>query len=134
MGIDSKSKSARDILDRVVEHSLLTGNAVFRPISFEEIHKDPNTGHCFEALGAEIGKLVDEKQAAYGNSYGKSGDILKILYPGGVKPDQYVDMLGIVRVVDKLFRIATMKDAFGESPWKDIAGYGLLGALKRGKK
>ena len=36
-------------------------------------------------------------------------------------------MLAITRIVDKLFRIATKKDAFGESPFKDIAGYGILG-------
>ena len=32
-------------------------------------------------------------------------------------------MLAITRVVDKLFRIANRKDAFGENPWQDIAGY-----------
>ena len=26
-------------------------------------------------------------------------------------------------------RIATRKDAFGESPFKDIAGYGLIGVV-----
>jgi hypothetical protein len=36
-------------------------------------------------------------------------------------------MLAITRILDKLFRIATRKDAFGESPFKDIAGYGILG-------
>jgi hypothetical protein len=36
-------------------------------------------------------------------------------------------MLAITRIVDKLFRIATKKDAFGENPFKDIAGYGILG-------
>ena len=36
-------------------------------------------------------------------------------------------MLGITRVIDKLFRIANRKEAFGENPWEDIAGYGLLG-------
>jgi hypothetical protein len=36
-------------------------------------------------------------------------------------------MLAVTRIVDKLFRIATDKDAFGENPFKDIAGYGILG-------
>ena len=36
-------------------------------------------------------------------------------------------MLAMTRIIDKLFRIATHKDAFGESPFKDIAGYGILG-------
>ena len=84
----------------------------------------------YENLGREIGKLVDEKQKAYGDSFGKSGAILRILYPDGVKPDQYDDMLAVVRIVDKLFRVATMKDAFDENPFKDIAGYGLLGSKK----
>jgi hypothetical protein len=81
----------------------------------------------YQKLGTEIGRLVDEKNKAYGDSFNKSGEILKILYPNGVEPSQYVDMLGVVRVIDKLFRIATQKDAFNESPWKDITGYGLLG-------
>lgn len=81
----------------------------------------------YTELAKEIGELVNEKQKAYGDSFGKSGKVLEILYPDGVKPEQYTDMLAIVRVVDKLFRIATKKDAFGESPWKDCCGYSLLG-------
>jgi hypothetical protein len=79
-------------------------------------------------IGTEVGELCEEKNEAYGDSFAKAGDILEALYPNGVQPHQYTDMLGIIRVVDKLFRIATRKDAFGESPWRDIAGYGILGA------
>ena len=85
--------------------------------------------NTYEKIGQEIGKLVDDKQAAYGNSFGQSGKILAILFPNGVPVEKYDDMLAIVRVIDKLFRIATKKDAFGESPWRDVAGYGLLGAV-----
>jgi hypothetical protein len=81
----------------------------------------------YSHLGTTIGKLVDEKDSAYGSSFQRSQEILKILYPEGVQPDQYCDMLAITRVIDKLFRIANRKEAFGENPWKDIAGYGLLG-------
>ena len=80
----------------------------------------------YEEFAAELGKLVDKKNAAYGSSFDKSGDVLRILYPEGVEADQFEDMLAIARVLDKLFRIATDRDALGESPWKDIAGYGLL--------
>jgi hypothetical protein len=79
----------------------------------------------YEQLGAEIGRLVAEKQAAYGDSFAKAGDVLRILYPNGVTLEQLDDMLTIARVLDKLFRIATAKDAFGESPWADVTGYGL---------
>ena len=82
----------------------------------------------YERVGVEIGRLVDEKNRAYGDSFNQSGKILEILYPEGVKPDQYQDMLATTRVIDKLFRIANNKGAFGENPWKDIAGYALLKA------
>lgn len=82
-------------------------------------------GH-YEQVGAKIGALVDEKNAAYGDSFHRSGEILRIIYPHGVRPDQFEDMLSMVRVIDKLFRIATQKKAFGEDPWQDIAGYALL--------
>lgn len=83
----------------------------------------------YSEMGKLLGELTQMKNTAYGDSFAKSGDILAILYPNGIKPEQYRDALAIVRVIDKLFRIATRKDAFGESPWKDIAGYGILGAV-----
>jgi hypothetical protein len=88
----------------------------------------------FEKIGTNIGKLVDQKNAAYGSSFKKSEQILKVLYPEGIKPEQYGDMLAITRIVDKLFRIATKKDALGENPFKDIAGYGILGVFNGDKK
>jgi len=84
----------------------------------------------YEEIGQEIGKLVDAKNKAYGNSFNKSCEILSILYPNGVSVDQYTDMLCLVRIIDKLFRIATQKSAFDESPYKDIVGYGVLGVAK----
>jgi len=88
----------------------------------------------FEKIGTEIGKLVDEKNTAYGSAFEKSEEILKVLYPDGIEPNQYKDMLAVTRIVDKLFRIATKKDAFGESPFKDIAGYGILGVANDQKE
>lgn len=82
----------------------------------------------YEKIGTAIGKLVDEKNKAYGDAFHKSGEFLKILYPDGVRPDQYTDMLAIVRVFDKIMRIANRKNAFGENPWNDLAGYGILKA------
>ena len=75
---------------------------------------------------SEIGNLVSSKNIAYGDAFSKAGDLLKVLYPDGISPSQYVDVLVTVRILDKLFRIANSKDAFGESAWQDIAGYGIL--------
>lgn len=81
-------------------------------------------------IGREIGKLVEEKNSAYGSAFEKAGIILQVLYPNGIQPHQYTDVLATVRILDKLFRIATNKGAFNEEPWKDIAGYGILGVSK----
>jgi|ETNmetMinimDraft_2_1059921.scaffolds.fasta_scaffold25134_2 hypothetical protein len=81
----------------------------------------------YEKIGADIGKLVQEKNEAYGDSFGQACKILEVLYPNGVTPDQYRDALAVTRVIDKLFRLANKKDAFGESPWRDICGYAILG-------
>lgn len=83
----------------------------------------------FERVGKEVGRLVTEKNQAYGDSFAKSGEFLKLLYPDGIKPEQYSDMLCLVRIFDKQKRIATKKDAFGESPYRDIVGYGILGTV-----
>jgi hypothetical protein len=80
-------------------------------------------------LAVELGELVAQKNKAYGNAFGKTGTFLKLLYPDGITPDQYGDALCIVRIFDKLMRIATNPTAYGESPFRDIAGYGLLGSL-----
>ncbi len=90
----------------------------------------------FTRAGLDLGILVDEKQAAYGNSVGHSGAILKILYPDGVHLDSYGDMMLIVRVLDKFSRLASNPkgDLMGESPWRDVAGYGLLGQAQHDKR
>lgn len=81
----------------------------------------------YELIANEIGKLVQEKNEAYGDSFGQACRILEVLYPEGIKPAQYRDALAITRVIDKLFRLSNKKDAFGESPWRDICGYAILG-------
>lgn len=85
----------------------------------------------YERAGAAIGKMLNEKQAAYGDSFGKAGGIVKILYPDGIPPSKLDDALTMIRVIDKMFRIATDRDALGEDPWKDIAGYSILSVVRR---
>lgn len=82
----------------------------------------------FIELGTEIGDVVERKNAAYGSSFAKAGPFLRMLYPGGLRVEQFDDALLLVRIFDKLQRIATDRDALGESPYRDIAGYGILGA------
>lgn len=84
----------------------------------------------YEKVAKETAQLVSQKQVAYGDAFGKAGAVLRVLYPNGVTPDRYDDMLTVVRVLDKLFRIATNNDPTGESPWRDILGYALLSVAR----
>lgn len=84
----------------------------------------------FENIAEEIGKLVTSKNASYGSAYKKTSIFLRLLFPKGIHPDRYDDALLIVRVFDKQMRLATRPDAFSESPWRDISGYGVLGVEK----
>lgn len=85
----------------------------------------------FDVIGKEIGELVCVKNVAYGDSFAKTDRFLEILYPAGIPVEKFSDALALVRVFDKMMRIATDKDALGESPWRDIAGYAIL-AVARG--
>ena len=88
----------------------------------------------YEARARALGRLVESKQCQYGDSAGRAGQIMRVLYPEGIAPHRYDDALLVVRVLDKLSRIAQRgadgQDLGGESPWQDIAGYGLLGQSK----
>ena len=84
------------------------------------------SAHLLSAASLELRETLLEKNKSYGNSFLKAAEILEILYPDGIAPSQYRDILLTVRILDKLSRIANDKEAFGEDPYKDIAGYGVL--------
>ena len=81
----------------------------------------------YEKLASEIGGLVNNRQSTYGDSFGKSGKILEVLYPDGINPSQYGELLAITRILDKLFRIST---GHLDDSYEDICGYALLGAVR----
>jgi hypothetical protein len=95
--------------------------------ALKDLRTDKNS---FLSVATEIADLTADKNAAYGDAFAKSGDFLRLLYPDGIRPEQYGDALALVRIFDKQMRVANRKDAFGENPYRDIAGYGLLGAVK----
>ncbi len=84
----------------------------------------------YQSVALEVAAIVEKKQAAYGDAFSKSGEVMRILYPQGIPPEKMGDALTVVRVLDKLFRISTDRDALGESPWRDIAGYALLSVVR----
>ena len=87
----------------------------------------------YHDIAEGVASLICQKQQAYGDSFTRASDILGILYPLGIPVSSYQDALAIVRILDKLSRIATDDDPFNEDPWMDIAGYALLSLSKRSK-
>jgi len=81
----------------------------------------------FEELGNAIGKLVAEKNRLYGDASVKTAKIMDILFPTGISPANYFNILLLVRVLDKIVRISESAPGDSESPWKDISGYGIIG-------
>jgi len=77
----------------------------------------------------DLQTLMVSKRKAYGNAFNDAPQILKHLYPNGINPHQYDDLLTIVRILDKLYRVAN--GANTEDPWQDIAGYAILSMEKQ---
>ncbi len=92
-------------------------------------------GPDYIALATQIGELVTAKQEQYGRSFESAPKILALLYPDGVQPEHYGTLLAVVRILDKLKRVATQHPSDTEDHWRDIMGYSLLmvAALEEGK-
>lgn len=105
---------------------------VINPICWQPVD-NLNTGPIipqgeYEILGREIGALVDLKNPAYGDIK-RVTEAMKVFYPNGIPVERLGDALLVTRILDKINRISGgNKEAFSENPFKDIAGYGLLGA------
>ena len=80
----------------------------------------------FEKIASDLSTILSMKNEAYGNAFDKTTEILKLLYPNGITVEQYKDVHVIIRMLDKISRIARDNDPFGESPYKDLAGYSIL--------
>lgn len=80
----------------------------------------------YEAAATGLGRLLDEKNAAYGDSMRVAPLVLAAIFPNGVAPDQYPLLLAFVRIIDKMNRMASDPEYGGEDPAMDLAGYGLL--------
>ena len=86
-------------------------------------------GNIYEHTALEIAQIVSEKQKQYGNSFGKAGEYLRLLYPNGIQPEQYNEMLALVRDFDKSMRIANGNQG-NEDAWSDKLGYALLAVVR----
>jgi hypothetical protein len=130
-----------DYLNRQVELDYFDGS--MQVVGIDGIRKQENEGGImvektgyFEEKGHKLGKLVDEKQAAYGDSISKASKLMKVYLEdyktedGYLIPEELLDHILLqVRIIDKQNRIFSnpKADKMNESPYSDLAGYGLLG-------
>jgi len=93
----------------------------------------------YEVQADKLVKLLQKKRDAYGDNLSSGAKFLTMFYPDGIPVAAYKDLLIMVRVLDKLFRLANQHrhddsgDGFfdDESPWWDVAGYGLATVVDR---
>ena len=87
----------------------------------------------FKKITDDLAQILSIKDEAYGNAFDKTTQILSLLYPNGLKVEQYKDLHVIIRMLDKISRIARDNDPLGESPYMDIAGYSILSLARDNK-
>jgi len=80
-----------------------------------------------EVIARDVASMVKEKNRGYGNAFQKVSHILSILFPNGIPTNKYHDVAILIRVLDKICRIATANDKGArKDAWLDLTGYGLL--------
>lgn len=73
----------------------------------------------------DLDLMVERKNESYGDSIGKSADILGIVCPGGIVPSIYHRAHILIRCLDKICRLfsPTIKEHEAIDAWRDLAGY-----------
>ena len=81
-------------------------------------------------IAKNVRDIVITKNETYGDSVSKSAKLMHVLYPDGIAPSHYDDAHLIIRVLDKLSRLASadITKRAKYDAWQDIAGYGIIGA------
>ena len=88
----------------------------------------------YKKVALEAAELVASKNIAYGDSLSKMAQILELLYGKSIPKEKYEDLHYIIRILDKISRVASgNKTAFKEDPFEDIMGY-CLNKLSHEKK
>ena len=89
----------------------------------------------FIEAGYKMGLLVAKKNSDYGSAFEQVTQILKILYPNGIPVHQYENASLLIRMFDKVGRIANENVQFyNEDSWKDLVGYSLIKLVKNSKE
>ena len=82
-------------------------------------------GH-YEQVGAFIGALVDKGIPVSNGNPHEAVAVVRALFPHGIKPEQYDDLLAMIRMIDSMFLISREKKSAGKtSHYMDIVCWGI---------
>lgn len=85
----------------------------------------------FEA-GEKQTLLVAEKNSAYGSAFEQITKLLEQLFPNGIPVHKYGDVSILIRMLDKVCRIANEQENFNnEDAWDDIMGYAMIAKVSK---
>ena len=87
---------------------------------------EPQHPNGFFDIASELAEMLSDKNRKYGDSYARMAHVLPMFYPDGVPGNHLLDAVFILRIIDKLMRIASAQSDDEEDPVKDIAGYAIL--------
>ena len=73
----------------------------------------------FKKITDDLAQILSIKDEAYGNAFDKTTQSLSLLYPNGIKVEQYKDLHVIIRMLDKISRIARGIPVGGDIEYAD---------------
>lgn len=80
----------------------------------------------YKEITDKLAQLLEQKEQYYGPTYREIGDVYAQLFKS-VKSIDAHDLLAVVRILDKIFRIVHSTDGSTKlDAWSDIAGYAIL--------
>lgn len=104
-------------------------NIIMNTGKVKEMCKEPGTPELIRLIGESIGKMAAGKNVSYGDSYIRTTEFIRLVFPDGIKPEQYHLLAPIIRWWDKTNRLIAKPNAYGESPRIDMVGYAILDAV-----
>jgi hypothetical protein len=71
----------------------------------------------YEEIGSFIGSMVDRGNIAGSGTFHETAQVVHVLYPQRINPEQYDDLLAIIRMIDSMFMISREKKSSGKTPY-----------------
>ena len=119
--LDSLTERKKKLEDEIEFHG--TDKPLIKPIVLRR---------TFLAIAHEVAATLEQKKIEYGDSFNSVEKLLFYLYPKGINPAQYPNLLSIIRISEKLFRLSHAPDT--KDSFTDIAGYSILALLSKENK